>query len=537
MADTIPQRPGSDNNWWRGAVIYQIYPRSFCDANSDGIGDLQGIISKLDYIQSLNVDAIWLSPFFTSPMKDFGYDVSNYREVDPIFGELDDFKALLSQAHARGIKVIIDQVLSHTSDQHPWFIESRQNKTNAKADWYVWQDPLGDGTPPNNWQSVFGGSSWQWDSRRQQYYLHNFLTSQPDLNFHNPQVQQQMLQEMQFWLDLGVDGFRLDTVNYYFHDEQLRNNPGLKQDRRKLFNPYDFQSHLYDKNRPESIEFAKSMRHLLDKYQARMLMGEIGDKSAEKMMQDYTGGQDKLHTAYSFRLLNDEFGASYFADVIRQQESLLSDGWPTWAFSNHDIQRVISRWGAEFVRQDELVKTLLAFLFCLRGSVCLYQGEELGLPEAELTFEQLQDPWGVTFWPEFKGRDGCRTPMPWDGDAAHAGFSNVSPWLPVAEGHYPLSVQQQENLTDSNLNFTRQFLTFRKTQPALVQGDIEHIHCEEDLLSFNRTCAAQKRQCLFWFSDQTKQISIRGKPLKHSDNLVIENHRVTFKGAGFVILE
>lgn len=242
------ERPDDENlSWWRGAVIYQIYPRSFFDANNDDIGDLNGITAKLDYIQSLNVDAIWISPFFTSPMKDFGYDVSNYRDVDPIFGTLDDFKTLLTEAHSRDIKIIIDQVLSHTSDQHPWFEESRQNKHNPKADWYVWQDPRSDGTPPTNWQSVFGGSSWQWDSRRQQYYLHNFLVSQPDLNFHNPEVQQQMLDEMRFWLDLGVDGFRLDTVNYYFHDTELRNNPGLKQDIRKLFNPYDFQQHLYDK--------------------------------------------------------------------------------------------------------------------------------------------------------------------------------------------------------------------------------------------------------------------------------------------------
>ncbi|MCC2606338.1 alpha-amylase family glycosyl hydrolase [Planctobacterium marinum] len=537
MTDFSGHDANNTDTWWRGAVIYQIYPRSFCDANQDGIGDLQGIISKLDYIHSLNVDAIWISPFFTSPMKDFGYDVSNYREVDPIFGQLDDFKELLRQAHARNIKVIIDQVLSHTSDQHPWFVESRQDKNNAKADWYVWQDPLGDGTPPTNWQSVFGGSSWQWDSRRQQYYLHNFLVSQPDLNFHNPEVQQQMLEEMQFWLDLGVDGFRLDTVNYYFHDDQLRNNPGLRQDRRKLFNPYDFQSHLYDKNRPQSIAYTQRMRHLLNQYQARMLMGEIGDKNAEKMMQDYTGGQNKLHTAYSFRLLNEEFGAQYFADVIAQQETLLTDGWPSWAFSNHDITRVLSRWGDRFEQQDKLVKTLLAFLFCLRGSVCLYQGEELGLPEATLTFEQLQDPWGITFWPEFKGRDGCRTPMPWDSNAPNAGFTDASPWLPVAQSHYPLAVQTQTQAPDSTLNFTRQFLAFRKTQAALICGDIHQINADGELLSFRRVDDTMVLQCLFWFSDQPRQITKTGNILSQSDTLVIENDQLTFKGPGYVIFQ
>ncbi|BDX07874.1 alpha-amylase family glycosyl hydrolase [Planctobacterium marinum] len=534
-----PKPQQTQEEWWRGAVIYQIYPRSFYDANNDGIGDLQGITEKLDYIKSLNVDAIWLSPFFTSPMKDFGYDVSNYRDVDPIFGNLEDFKELLKSAHKLDIKVIIDQVLSHTSDHHPWFQESRRNTHNSKADWYVWHEPRSDGTPPNNWQSVFGGSSWQWDSRRQQYYLHNFLVSQPDLNFHNPEVQQQMLDEMQFWLDLGVDGFRLDTVNYYFHDEELRNNPGLKQDIRKLFNPYDFQRHLYDKNRPESIDFAKRMRHLVAQYDNRMLVGEIGDKHAEKLMQDYTGDGDKLHTAYSFRLLNKEFGAGYFASVLAQQESLLNDGWPTWAFSNHDITRVASRWAEESQNPKALTETLLALLFCLRGSVCLYQGEELGLPEAELEFEQLQDPWGITFWPEFKGRDGCRTPMPWQQNKVNAGFSEVSPWLPVAESHYPLAVQQQESDSDSSLHFTRHFLAFRKTQQALQKGEIKHIQAQEHQLSFVRLCKdTQPLTCWFWLSDETKELKVPDNyTLLRSYNCDYNDDKIIFHGAGFVLLQ
>ena len=545
MSESISQnqsnttQPDLNREWWRGAVIYQIYPRSFYDANNDGIGDLPGITKKLDYIKSLHVDAIWLSPFFTSPMKDFGYDVSNYRDVDPIFGNLADFKVLLKSAHQRNIKVIIDQVLSHTSDQHPWFQQSRQNKHNSKADWYVWQDPRSDGTPPNNWQSVFGGSSWQWDSRRQQYYLHNFLVSQPDLNFHNPEVQQQMLDEMQFWLELGVDGFRLDTVNYYFHDEKLRNNPGLKQDKRRLFNPYDFQCHLYDKNRPESVEFAKRMRDLVEQYDNRMLVGEIGDKHAEKMMQDYTGGDDKLHTAYSFRLLNNEFGAEYFAAVLAQQESLLNDGWPTWAFSNHDITRVASRWGEGYHNPKALTETLMALLFCLRGSVCLYQGEELGLPEAELEFEQLQDPWGIAFWPEFKGRDGCRTPMPWDKNQENAGFSEVAPWLPMAKSHYPLAVQQQDTDSHSSLNFVRDFLAFRKKQQALITGEIRHIFSSEHFLRFERFNTDGKAlSCWFWLSDEAKDFALSENhhPLRHY-HCKLNAAQMTFSGPGFVLLQ
>ncbi len=291
-----------NNEWWRGGVIYQIYPRSYQDSNGDGVGDLPGITARLEHVAQLGADGIWLSPFFKSPMKDFGYDVSDYRDVDPMFGTLDDFRALVARAHELGLKVMIDQVLSHTSDQHPWFKESRSSRDNPKADWYVWADAKDDGNPPNNWLSIFGGSSWQWDTGRLQYYMHNFLSSQPDLNFHHPDVQQALLDDVRFWLELGVDGYRLDTANFYFHDRELRSNPGRGQPRADdpavdAVNPYGWQRHLYDKSQPENLEFLRRLRALLDEYPHTTMVGEIGDDDGLGRMAEYTSGGDKLHMA------------------------------------------------------------------------------------------------------------------------------------------------------------------------------------------------------------------------------------------------
>ncbi|NRP10513.1 MULTISPECIES: alpha-glucosidase [unclassified Marinobacterium] len=481
----------SNNPWWKGGIIYQIYPRSYMDSNGDGIGDLPGITSKLDYIASLGVDAIWLSPFFKSPMKDFGYDVSDYCDVDPMFGTLDDFKALVARAHELGLKVMIDQVLSHTSDQHPWFTESRSNRTNPKADWYVWADPKPDGTAPNNWLSIFGGSSWQWDTQRQQYYLHNFLTSQPDLNFHNPEVFQENLDNMRFWLDLGVDGFRLDTVNLYYHSAGLENNPPHPEGMPYInsvdaSNPYVRQTHQYDLSQPENLNFLKAMRDLLNEYDDRGMVGEIGVDHTDPLqrMAEYTAGGDKLHMAYTFDLLSSEHSADYFRQVITTFKANAGDAWPCWAASNHDVKRSATRWGEqEDPNQFPLVS--MAMLMSLRGSVCLYQGEELGLPEADVPFEALQDPYGIEFWPEYKGRDGCRTPMAWD-NSEQAGFSNTKPWLPVDPRHLPLSVETQEQQNDSLLQKMRQFIQWRQQQPALIQGDMELVEETGEAFVFTR---------------------------------------------------
>ncbi len=480
-----------DQDWWRGAVIYQIYPRSFFDSNGDGIGDLPGITARLDYIASLNVDAIWISPFFTSPMKDFGYDVANYRDVDPIFGTLADFDTLVSAAHARGLKVIIDQVLSHTSDQHPWFIESRSSRDNPKADWYVWAEAKPDGTPPNNWLSVFGGSAWQWDSRRRQYYLHNFLTSQPDLNYHNPQVVSQMLEEVEFWLKRGVDGFRLDAVNFCVHDAALRDNPpnqavtdgsiGVRKE-----NPYAYQRHVYDKTRPENLLFLEKLRALLDRYPGTTTVGEIGDDDSLSTMAAYTEGNRRLHMAYSFDLLTEQCSRDFIARTVQAIEDKLGDGWPCLAIGNHDVARVATRWSQGKPWDARRVRAHLALLLTLKGSVCLYQGEELGLPEAELTFDQLVDPYGIAFWPEYKGRDGCRTPMPWDANLPNAGFTTGTPWLPVVEAHYPFAVATEMTQPDSLLHHTRQLLAWRRAHPVLQKGGIELLDAPADVLMFRR---------------------------------------------------
>ena len=488
-----------DGDWWRGAVIYQIYPRSFCDSNGDGIGDLPGVTSRLDYIAALGVDAIWISPFFTSPMKDMGYDVSNYRDVDPSFGALSDFDALMARAHSLGLKVMIDLVLSHTSDQHPWFAQSRKSRDNAKADWYVWADPQADGTPPNNWLSIFGGSAWAWDSRRRQYYLHNFLVEQPDLNFHNPEVRAELLDVVKFWLDRGVDGFRLDTVNFYFHDQLLRSNPPSTLREAPdvpASNPYVFQNHIYDKTRPENLEFLKAFRALLNQYPGRTSVGEVGaSERGLEVMGEYTAGGDKLHMCYAFDLLNDAFSASYIRKRLEVYEQVVVDGWGCWAFSNHDVMRAVSRWRFEDVA-EQAAPLLLALQMSLRGSICIYEGEELALPEAEIAFEDLQDPYGRTFWPDFKGRDGCRTPMPWD-DTPGAGFTTGKPWLPIPAIHRERSAARQEARPNSPLHRVRALLAWRRNLPELKDGAMRFLDTSDPVLAFTRSRDGRSVLCVF----------------------------------------
>ncbi len=497
--------------WWRGAIIYQVYPRSLMDSNGDGVGDIPGIISKLDYIKSLGVDAIWVSPFFKSPMKDFGYDISDYRDVDPLFGSLADIDRLISEAHQRGLKIIIDQVLSHTSDQHEWFTTSRTNHTNPKADWYVWADPREDGTAPNNWLSIFGGCAWEWEPRRGQYYLHNFLKSQPDLNFHNPNVQKQILEEVEFWLKRGVDGLRLDAINFCFHDQQLRDNPpkppaerqgrGFSED-----NPYAFQRHWYNNTQPENLAFLQRLRNLLNQYPGTVSLGEISSEDSLQTMAEYTRGDDKLHMTYSFELLTDDFSPEYVRSTVETLEAGIGEGWPCWAIGNHDVPRVLSRWGGEQAC-DELAKMLNAMVFSLRGSVCSYQGEELGLTEVDLPLEQLQDPYGITFWPMFKGRDGCRTPIPWS-DEVSGGFSSAEKtWLPVAAEHKPLNVTKQDSNPASVLNAYRHFLRWRKEQSALCYGGITFYDINPEVLTFIRD-ADKKLFCCFNFSADPQTLEL-----------------------------
>ena len=499
-------------DWWRGAVIYQIYPRSFQDDSGDGIGDLAGITRRLDHVASLGVDAIWLSPVFPSPMADMGYDVSDYTDIDPLFGTLADFDALVARAHDLGLKVIIDQVLSHTSDRHPWFAESRADKTNPRADWYVWADPQADGTPPNNWPSHFGGPAWEWDTRRRQYYQHNFLASQPDLNFHQPAVQDALLDTMRFWLERGVDGFRLDTVNYYFCDARLRSNPPLAQkDGRPAVNPYDMQDHIHSKTQPENIGFLKRMRALTNRYGARAMVGEVGESQrALQVMEAYTRGRDRLHMAYSFEMLGPAFTAAHFRQQIEGFFAGAPDGWPWWSFSNHDVIRHVSRWAPDAVSPEAMARLAIAMLVGFEGTIGLYQGEELGQTETELAYEELTDPPGLKFWPENKGRDGCRTPMVWEKAAPNAGFSAVKPWLPVKPPQAARAVDVQDGDPASVLSAYRRALAFRRAEPVLRAGRTIFIDVPEPVLAFHRVVPDRAITCVYNLSPRPVTLRLRG---------------------------
>ncbi|MEM1429502.1 MAG: alpha-amylase family glycosyl hydrolase [Pseudomonadota bacterium] len=508
----------SDPDWWRGAVIYQIYPRSFQDSNGDGVGDLAGIIHRLPHVASLGVDAIWISPFFRSPMLDYGYDVSDYRDVDPLFGTLGDFDALVARAHELGLKVLIDLVLSHTSSEHPWFRDSRASRASAKADWYVWADAKADGTPPNNWLSIFGGSAWEWDGERMQYYLHNFLVEQPDLNFHNPAVQDELLDVARFWLDRGVDGFRLDTVNFYFHDKELRDNPPLSPDDRNentapAVNPYNFQDHLYDKTRPENIGFLRRLRGVMDEYDAITSVGEVGESQrGTKVQAEYTSGNDLLHMCYDFDFLSNVHPTgTQVAKVLERYQTIVAEGWACWAYSNHDVVRHPSRWNLS----DRAIKCYAALLMSMQGSVCLYQGEELGLREAYVAFEDLQDPYGKRFWPKFKGRDGARTPIPWIRDNQNGGFSDGKPWLPVAVEHVERAVMAQEHEADGMLAFYRAMIAFRAAHPPLVKGEMEIVSHGETWIDMIRSQDGRRIFCAFNLSGAPRSVALPAGQWQH----------------------
>jgi alpha-glucosidase len=530
--------------WWRGGVIYQVYPRSFQDTNGDGIGDLPGVMRRLDHIASLGVDAIWLSPIQQSPQADMGYDVSDYKQIDRLFGSLEDFDALIERAHALGLKVIMDQVLSHTSSDHPWFRESRLSRTNARADWYVWADPKRDGSPPNNWPSVFGGRAWEWNPSRGQYYFHNFLIEQPDLNFHNPAVQDAVLDVMRFWLERGVDGFRLDTVNYYFHDKLLRNNPAARRPRHLPYavNPYDMQEHRYGKSQPENVVFLKRIRKLLDEFPGTTTMGEIGDsRRGIELMEEYTAGRDKLHMAYTFDMLGEKFAAEHFRTKISTFFAGAPNGWPCWAFSNHDVQRHVSRWARHGTDPSALARQTAAMLLSFRGSVCLYQGEELGLPETDMLFEELTDPPGIRFWPEYKGRDGCRTPIPWEEGEPHGGFTTGNPWLPVKPPQAALNVARQNADPDSTLNFYRRILAFRREHPVLIEGGIEFLRTAEPVLAFRRTSAEGDMLCIFNLSAEPVRVTIDSAhetgPLPISQAAELKRGRLTLGANGYAFFD
>lgn len=486
-----------DRPWWRGAVIYQVYPRSFADSNGDGIGDLPGITGKLDYIASLNVDAVWLSPFFTSPMKDFGYDVADYCGVDPIFGNLSDFDALVARAHDLGLKILIDQVYSHTSDLHGWFAESRSSRDNAKANWYVWADAKIDGSPPNNWQSVFGGPAWTWDARRGQYYMHNFLSSQPQMNVHNPEVQEALLAVAQFWMDRGVDGFRVDAINFTMHDPELKDNPPAPADNGIRTRPFDFQLKINNQSHPDIPAFIGRIRSLMDQYPDRFTVAEVGGPDPDGEMKAFTAGDNHFNSAYGFNFL---YAEKLTPALVREALEAWPDedgiGWPSWAFSNHDAPRWISRWAPVDAQMAYAAMVMMLFV-SLRGNVILWQGEELALSQVDIPFDKLQDPEAIANWPLTLSRDGTRTPMPWDANAPQCGFSSAEPWLPFGVDHKSLAVNLAESDPHSMLNLTRDLVSFRNDNEAMRAGNLRIIEAQSNLLVFERESESQHLLCAF----------------------------------------
>jgi alpha-glucosidase len=503
----------ANRDWWRGAVIYQIYPRSFLDTNGDGIGDLSGITRHLDHVARLGADAIWLCPFFVSPQRDFGYDVASYVEVDPIFGTLADFDALLARAHALGLRVLIDQVWSHTSDRHPWFIDSRSGRTAAKADWYVWADPSADGTPPNNWLSVFGGAAWTWEPRRRQYFLHHFLSHQPALNLHNPEVMDGLLETGRFWLDRGVDGFRLDAIDFLLHDRALRSNPPAPTPETVPAKLFGMQRHVHDMLQPATVGQLARIRGLMEDYPGTVTLGEISSQpGAFERVVAFTEGADALHMAYTLRPLRGGFDWATVNALLDDLAGTGTNGWMCWSFSNHDVERAISRWNperGEAPPNPAFGRLLMALLLSLRGSVCLYQGEELGLTEAALSEADLRDPFGIAYWPEFRGRDGSRTPMPWVAGARHGGFTVAeAPWLPVPAAHRPMAVDVQEADDASLLHAFRRFLHWRRGVPALVHGTLRRVALPEPLVGFVRYYDGQSVLAVFNLSDQPVNLDL-----------------------------
>ena len=475
----------SDNYaWWQTGIIYQIYPRSFQDTNHDGTGDLPGIIRRLDYLQALGVQAIWLSPIFRSPMHDFGYDISDYTDIDPLFGSMADFDQLLEQTHQRGMKLILDLVPNHSSYQHPWFQESRASRDNPRRDWYIWKDPLynengtrrpPDRRPPNNWQSVFGGSAWEWDDATQQCYYHAFLKEQPDLNWRNPAVQRAMLEVMQFWLDKGVDGFRIDVIWHLGKDEHFRDNPP-NPDYREDESDEKRYLRVYSEDQPIVHDFVADMRRLVDRYDHRLLIGEIY-LPLERLLTYYGKDNDGVHLPFNFQLILMDWQADkIYAYVNRYEGSLSSGDWPNWVLGNHDQPRLVSRTSPA---QARLAAVLL---LTLRGTPIMYYGDEIGMHDVEVPPHRRQDMKNTA---SDTNRDPQRTPMQWNGEA-YADFSSVEPWLPVADDYPQKNVEQQKEDGESMLSFYQRLIAVRQQEPALQVGDFVPVGLEGELMVYQR---------------------------------------------------
>jgi alpha-glucosidase len=467
-----------DELWWRHGTFYQVYPRSFQDSNADGIGDIAGIIARLPYLQALGIDAVWLSPIFPSPMADFGYDISDYTGIDPLFGTMADFDALIGAAHAGGLKVILDLVPNHTSDRHPWFLESRSSRDNPRRDWYIWRDPRPDGGPPNNWMSEFGGSAWEYDATTGQYYYHAFLTQQPDLNWRNPAIRQAIYDVMRFWLRKGVDGFRVDVIWHLIKDAQFRDNPP-NPDYREGRPPHEKILPLYSTDQPEVHEVIAQMRRVVDEFDCRVLIGEIY-LPLERLVAYYGKDLAGAHLPFNFALLSAPWNARGIEKIIFEYEAALPAGaWPNWVLGNHDRPRVTSRLGRDQARVAAML------LLTLRGTPTLYYGDEIGMRQAAIAPDRVRDPFEKNVPGIGVGRDGCRTPMQWDA-TRYAGFSTACPWLPLAEDFAQENVVNLHADARSLLSLYKALIVLRKKLSPLVSGDYVPIAAQGDLLLYRR---------------------------------------------------
>lgn len=531
--------------WWQKAVFYQIYPRSFMDSNGDGIGDIRGIISKLDYLndgtpQSLGIDAIWFSPFFVSPQKDFGYDVADYCNIDPCYGTMEDFDTLVQECHKRGIKVMLDLVVNHTSDQHPWFQESRSSRDNPKRDWYIWRDGRGK-KPPNNWRSIFSGSAWEWDEVTGQWYLHSFLKEQADLNWANPEVRSAIHNVIRFWLDRGADGYRLDVAHAYGKDQKLRDNPPFWQrppmDKQRMKDKAffdktiaklglpDFQYKKNNLHQPETHEILRGFRKVLDEYPGAVSIGEVMADFPE-VAASYYGQGDELHMNFEFDFLECPWDAGAFRRSVERWLSLLPPGcWPAWTLSNHDRIRAISRYGKPG-SEDQQAKLLAMLLLTLPGTPFIYYGEEIGMKDPKLPKKLIQDPVGLKLWPFHKGRDSQRTPMQWN-DSEHGGFTDGEPWLPSGPELDSRNVATQSTNPSSVLSFWRNMVWLRKKRPELTEGMYSAVtnHIPEDCYVFTRSLGKKKLQVCLNFSPKTRTISLPKKGIPAFSTHAVRNKK------------
>jgi alpha-glucosidase len=504
--------------WWQKGIIYQIYPRSFQDSTGDGVGDLRGILQRLDYLEWLGVDALWISPIFPSPMADFGYDVANYTGIDPLFGTMDDFDQLLHEVHRRGMKLLLDLVPNHSSDQHPWFQESRSSLDNPKRDWYLWHDAREDGSVPNNWLSVFGGSAWEWDEPTGQYYYHAFLKEQPDLNWRNPEVQQAMSDVMRFWLDKGVDGFRVDVMWHMIKDEQLRDNP-----KNLDFNPnadvtYNQLIPAYSTDQPEIHDLVQQMRQLTDSYHERVIVGEIY-LPVHKLVAYYGPDGNGAHLPFNFQLLGLPWDPERIASAVDEYEGTLpAGGWPNWVLGNHDNPRIACRVGTEQARVAALL------LLTLRGTPTLYYGDELGMKDVPIPPDKVRDPQGLNMPDLNVSRDPQRTPMQWD-DGPNADFSEGEPWLPLSANYQRVNVRKLQETPDSILHYYRRLIALRRQEPALHVGTYRPVHSDKQLIVYIREFENHRFLILLNLSHRPKYFRPRSEAYRGEVVLATEPER------------